>query len=498
MRAWWNFRGRPLTAGIVTLLALAAILVDGYHPYSEDAGIYVASLKWLAHPDLFPASGAFLAPYVHLSLFSHFGAWLLRELHLPLEAVLLVMHFATTWLFAYASHRLAMRCFSRPEGHWGGTLLSILCLSVPVAGTSLSIMDPYLTGRSFSTPFALLAFCAMLERSHWRVFAFLLLASLFHPLMGGYATGFVLMLWAVQRRSWIGVGLVALASLLSAALLQFSQISNAGSAAYRAAVATRSYFFLSEWRWYELLGLAAPVVLLMLYGLWLRRRGDTRPAELALASAATGLISVIVSLLFCHLSYHSYKVAALQPLRPFLFVYCILFVLLGGLLGELLCKRSAWKWIGLTLPLGIGLGFVQHSVYPDSPHLELPWIASRNPWHRAFEWVRLHTPADAVVALDADYIGAPSEDSLGFRAVAERDSLADASKDGGAAAVFPELADRWWRERTATIGLNLVGDAERLVRLRPFHVTWIVLSGNAPTAFPCPFATPAVKVCQLR
>lgn len=492
---------RPLATGLqrtgtILGLTLLAILIDGYHPYSEDAGIYVASLKQLASPGMYPASGAFIAPYVRLSLFSHFGAWLLRMLHLPLEAILFQIHIATVFLLLYGSYGIAKRCFRSRQAQWGGTLLVSLCLCVPVAGTSLSIADPYLTGRSFSTPFTLFAICGALDRSLWRTCLFLVLAATFHPLMGAYAIGFVFLLWTMDRRSWLGATAVTVVSLLAAALFQFSHPPD--SPAHLAAVATRTYFFLSEWRWYELLGIVAPLVLLSSYASWQNRRGRTASAKLANTCVVLGLISVCVSALFCHPASHSQTISPLQPLRPFLFIYLALFLFLGGLLGEFFLKNILWRWTALTIVLGTGLSYVQHTVSPNSPQIELPGVATHNPWHQAFNWIRSNTPSNAVFALDANYIDAPAEDSLGFRAVAERDSLADRSKDGGAAAVFPQLADRWLTEQAATTNLNLITDAERLRRLAPFHVSWIVLNHDSQTSFLCPFTNEAVKVCQLR
>jgi hypothetical protein len=484
-------------------LTLLAILVDGYHPYSEDAGIYVASIKQLAHPGMYATSGVFLAPYVRLSLFSHIGALLIGALHLPFEALLFAIHLATTWLLLYACHGLAKRCFQDQASRRGAVLLVALCLAVPVAGTSLSMMDPYLTGRSFSTPFALLAAGATLDRRMLRVCLFLGLALLFHPLMGAYAVGFSLVIWAVMRRSGMwqsltSLGTIAMASFALAVTTGYSRHSVMESPAYRAAVATRNYFFLSQWRWYELLGLLAPVCLLAIYGAGGRQREDREGRVLALTGAAMGLIAVTVSLVFCHVGSASYQVAALQPLRPFLFVYFVLFLILGALLGQRLLQQAAWRWVVGALILGMGLGVLQHLVYPASDHIEVPMVSSRNPWHRAFDWIRSNTPPNAIVALDADYINASGEDSLGFRAVAERDSLADRSKDGGAAAVFPQLAGQWLREESATTGLNRVDDAERRRRLAPFHVSWVVLDGTAATSMPCPFTTKTVKVCQFQ
>ena len=486
-----------LRCGTILALTLLAILIDGYHPYSEDAGIYVASLKQLASPGMYPASGAFIAPYVRLSLFSHFGAWLLRILHLPLESVLFQIHVATVFLLLYSSYGIAKRCFRDRHAWWGGTLLVALCLCVPVAGTSLSIADPYLTGRSFSTPFTLFAICAALDRSLWRTCLFLLLAAIFHPLMGAYAIGFLLVLWTIEIKSWFGTAAVGAGILLGAALVQLSHGPASESPAHLAAVATRSYFFLSEWRWYELLGIIAPLALLTSFALWQKGRGRPASTNLATASVVMGLISVAVSVAFCHPLAISQTIATLQPLRPFLFIYLVLFLVLGALLGEFILQRALWRWIALTVILGTSLAGVQHAVYPGSPPIELPGVATHNPWHQAFNWIRSNTPANAVFALDANYIDAPDADSLGFRAVAERDSLADHSKDGGAAAVFPQLADRWLIEQAATTNLNHIDDAERLRRLAPFKVSWIVLNRDASTSFLCTFTNEAVKVCQL-
>lgn len=483
----------------LSILTLVAILIDGYHPYSEDAGIYVASLRKLAQPSLYPVSGTFLEPYVRLSLFSHFAAWLLRNLPLPIEALLFGLHLATTSLLLYGGYGIAKRSFRTDEGRWGGTFLFALCLSIPVAGTSLSLMDPYLTGRSFSTPFTLLAVCAIFDRSWWRTCLFLALATLFHPLMGGYAIGLSLLLIAVRRRSWPALVTIAVSGILAAAILQSAQGSVTESPAYTAAVSTRTYFFLSEWSWYEILGLIAPLALLVLWGRQ-RRTPETVFRSLARACVALGLLSCAISLMFCHPTSPLHRVAALQPLRPFLFIYIVMFLFLGGLLAESTSRRTTWRWAVAVLAVGvsIGLAWVQKGTYRGSPQVELPGTASANPWHRAFDWIQVNTAADTMVALDSSYIESDGEDSLGFRAIAMRDSLADRSKDGGAAAVFPQLADRWLREQTVTTNLNRIDDAERRRRLVPFHVSWIVLDGNAATALRCPFATTAVKVCRLQ
>ncbi len=485
-------------AAQLLLAALGAVAISGYHPFGEDAGIYVAGIKSAANPGLYGNSGAFIAPYLRVSLFPQIGAWLVRSLHLPLEVFLFAAQILTTWLLLFACWELARHCFDRREERWAAVLLTAACLSIPVAGTSLFLMDPYLTSRSFSTPLSLLAIAACLDRSFLRTAFLLLLIGLFHPLMVLYAAFFVLLLWAVQVRSRPGAAAILATGLAAAAAIHFSQRTYVESIAYQNAVLSRYYFFLSEWQWYELFGLAAPVLILAAYAS--RRKAVTAAGGVYLAKTCVifGLVSIALSLLFARPVGHSHLIAALQPLRPFLLIYFCMFLLLGGLIGGALLKRSSWLFAILLASIGTGLAFAQHQIYPASAQVELPGLVSHNGWTRAFLWIRDNTPQDARFALDADYIRVPGEDSQGFRAIAERGSLADQSKDGGAAAVFRQLADRWWVEQTATTGLNQMDDSERLRRLAPFHVDWVVLNADAPTHLDCPFIDDAVRVCRLR
>ena len=51
------------------LLTAAAILVHGYHPFVEDAEIYVPGIKQALIPALYPYNAAFFASHAHLTLF---------------------------------------------------------------------------------------------------------------------------------------------------------------------------------------------------------------------------------------------------------------------------------------------------------------------------------------------------------------------------------------------------------------------------------------------
>ena len=469
-------------AGLLLLLALAAIAINGYHPYSEDAGIYVAGIKQAANPALYGTSAAFVTAWSRFSSFSAFNAWLAHSLSVSFDVQLLATQILTTWLLLFAAWKLARICFYRDETRWASVILLAVCLSVPVAGSALCLLDPYVTARSFSMPLTLLAVAACLERKTVRAGVLLVLVALFHPLMSIYAAGFVLFLWVIRRESAIGTSALMISAIAAGTAVQFSQRRVIESSAQAAAVATRSYFFLAEWHWYELFGLAAPLALLGIFLYWNRRvTFSSEPAAmLAKACETTGFAAIVIALLFAHPQSRSPLIAVMQPMRAFVLIYVCLFLMLGGTIGEFILKRSAWRWLLLFAGTGAAIGVVQDHMFPNSAHLELPGRISQNDWKQAFLWIRANTPVDAVFALDADYIHAPGEDTQGFRAIAERGSLADASKDGGAATFLPYLAGRWMAEQSAQTGLNTINDGERLRRLTPFHVTWIVLDRNIP------------------
>jgi hypothetical protein len=205
-----------------------------------------------------------------------------------------------------------------------------------------------------------------------------------------------------------------------------------------------------------------------------------------------GSCALFASLCFVHRS-GSLLLARLQVLRAFQFVYIAGVLLAGGLLARL-HKRA----VAVVLFLIAGALFAgQRLTYPESSHVEWPGMTPRNDWQQAFLWIRANTPKDGVFALDNDYIESPGEDAQGFRATAERSAVADWVKDGGIASNFPQAAIPWWQGSQATALLDHATDDQRLTRLRPLGVTWVVLSAQASTDFVCPFSNDRVRVCRL-
>ena len=147
------------------------------------------------------------------------------------------------------------------------------------------------------------------------------------------------------------------------------------------------------------------------------------------------------------------------------------------------------------LPCGL-CAAAQRIAWAGSRPIEWPGTHPLNPYQQAFLWIRDNTPHNAVFAFNPRLVYLPGEDEQGFRAISERDQLAD-DKDAGIAAVIPQLADRWASQRNAELTVDQMTDSERSLTLAPLGATWLLLPPSADTAFPCPWHNRAVKVCRM-
>ncbi len=476
-------------------LTAAAVLIEGYHPYAEDGGVYAAGIKRLLAPWLYPQYAEFVTEHTRFSVFAPMMECLVRLSHLQLPVVLFATYVLSIWLLLYASWRVAMLSFKDVWASTGAVALVALCCGLPVAGTSLMVIDPYLTARSLSTPLMLLAVAAAMELRWFICTIALAAAACLHPLMAAYAAAFVALVICTQLKTrwrvWGPVGL-GTAALALAAVLQWTAKPERDPNAI--AALTRYYWFPWEWHWYELVGLAGPLVVIAL----VNRRPTERAAALGRAAISLGMIAAVVALGFARAHAAAYVVARLQPLRCFQMVYLVMMLLLGGWCAKRLSSHRKILAAVAFIAIAAGMFLAQRQVYPASIHLELPGREARNDWVRAFEWARANTPINVLFALDANYITTDGEDAQCFRAIAERSALPDYSKDGGEASITPQLASTWMMGSAAQTGLSVESDAERRHKILPLGVSWLVLQHSAATNLDCPYANQTVKLCRMR
>ena len=499
---------RHLLPIVLTFFILA---VHGYHPYAEDGGLYVAGIKHLLNPSLYPTYTPFVTEHLRFSLFAPLVAALVRITQLSLPWTLFSLYAFSAWLTLFAADRLAARITPSSTGRAAAVTLLACWFSLPIAGTALILFDPYLTARSFSTPVALLAITAALDLIHAPTHrtrnlllcaTLVLLATVLHPLMAGYALVSILFLAAAsqptQTRRLTAFTALTLTAILTASLLQL--LAPPESPAYLQVALTRYYWFPFWWHWYEQLGLLAPILVLIA----LLRTGPANPARLLLTRAAIAIATaaIILALTFARAHLATLLVARLQPLRIFQTVYELMILLLGARLGETLLRTHKLRWTLSIATLAAIMLYAQRQTYPASPHLELPSrelrpTHSQNSWVEAFLWARQNTPVTAVFALDAHYITIPGEDAQSFRAIAERSALPDYSKDGGETSITPALTVPWTTASQATLNLDTLSDATRVTTLKPLGATWLLLQSQTPTQLPCPYLNPTLKLCRL-
>jgi hypothetical protein len=273
-------------------------------------------------------------------------------------------------------------------------------------------------------------------------------------------------------------------------------LAPATSAAYHEAAKAHGFHYVQRWAWYELLGIVAPLVIFWWFGRIAKTRQWPVVERVSRALIFYGVI-YLGGAVAVDLPARFEALARLQPLRSLHFLYIVMFVMIGGFLGEFVLRNRLWRWLLLFIPLSAGMFLAQRSLFPASEHIEWPGAAPKNPWGEAFLWIRQNTPVDAIFALDPNYMNLTGEDEIGFRCTAERSRLADDVKDNGAVSMFPPLAENWWAQVQAqTPWKNLrLEDFERLKS--KYGVGWVIVQQPGILGLDCLHQNSAVVVCRV-
>jgi hypothetical protein len=478
-------------------ITLLAIVVHGYHMGTDDGAIYAPGIKKAADPSLYPFGSEFFMHHAQLSFFPRLVAAMTRLTRMPIEWSMLLWFALTQFLLLYAAYELTRQCFRSERARWAGVGLLAAVLNVPVSGTALLIADSYLTARSLSTPLVLLSIAYFVGARNRAGSLWLMIAFLIHPQMALYGVGFG-MLTALGSRSRQRVGFSEPVPVLSSLLLFPLLVGlQPAQGAYREVLASRAYFLVTTWHWWEWLGVVAPLFILVVCARLTPESVLPAFPRVAKTVVSLGLIATAAAIVLASRSDFAYLLR-LQPMRSFHLIYIVFFLLLGGLVGEYLLRTNAWRWIVCFGALSVGMFAVDAVAYPASPHIEWPGVRYRSEWLSTFVWIRDHTPKDALFALDSEYMLKSGVDLHGFRAIAERSMLADQEKDSGAASVFPDLTEHWKEQSAAQSDWAHVSP-HRLQSLRArYGVSWVLLENSAPTDdLIFPYTSGELRVCRI-
>lgn len=486
---------------ILAGLTIAAIFVMGYHPGLEDDSFYLAAIKNHLNPALFPHDSNFFRLQFQATIFDKLIASSVKMLPLPLPWTILLWQFVAIFLVLLGSHRIMRRCFLPPEAQWAAVTLIALLLSMPLPGIAILLGDQYLHPRTLATAAILAAIVAVLDRKLWLSGILLVIAFSIHAIAACFGISFcVFLAWSLRRPRFAG-------STPALLLLPLGWLFEPASDAWRQAAATRGFYFLGAWHWYEWLGVAAPLLLVFLLQGLLQRRSLAAAGSalrpLVSALLYYGVFQMLVGLVIMLPSSFE-RLRPFEPMRYLHLLYLIFFLIAGGLCGAYMLDRRVYRWVLLFVPLGAGMFYAQRQMYSGTPHFELPFYSPANSWVRAFNWIRSSTPLDSYFAVDPHYETLPGEDYHGFRGLAERSVLADYEKDAGMAARVPSLAPRWLREVTALNNWRNFGGPDFQRLQHEFGVNWVLLSrSDREFANPengimiCPYSNEDVKVCRL-
>jgi hypothetical protein len=525
---------------LILFFALMGFAVMGYHPGLEDDGVYLAAVKARLDPALFAHNADFFRLQMQATVFDSAMAGFVRATHVPLPWAELFWQLACLYAILWACHSIARRLFADARAQWAGVATVAALFTLPVAGTALYLADQHLHPRNAAAALLLLAVARILAGRRAQAACLLLAAALVHPLMAAFGFSFcaflslalvdsvharVLSLHSHALSLWArvlspGDRPMGVSRGKAAALVPLAWVLQPANPAWLRALNTRVYCHLAQWTWYEWLGALAPLILFAV--LWrmaehsvaaqngAARRAEKNLARFALAVFAYGVFQQALAVALLAPA-RWVRLLPLQPMRYLHLVYFLFVLVAGCLLGKYLLRASAWRWAAyLVLLNGTMLAAQLNSFrgggYADA-HLELPGMQPANPWLEAFAWIRVHTPKDAYFALDPDYLRAPGENYHGFRALAERSSLADAVKDAGVATQVPELAPVWAAQVAATQGWSRFAPADFHRLKAQFGVDWVLVpfpaprgprpQGPQPDGLDCAWHNRALAVCRI-
>jgi hypothetical protein len=478
---------RTTTFGLL-LLTLGALAVHGYHPYAEDAEIYLPGIKRLLHPALYPTGAEFFESHASLTLFPNLIATSVRFTHIPFDYAIFIWYLASIFLLLLGCREFSRVCFGTVRARWGAVALIASLLTLPVAGTALYLMDQYLNPRNLAAFAGVFAVTRVLEKKYARAAAWIIFTAAVHPLMASFAIAFCVVLIFVEK--------IKKPAFALAAVFPFTNFFAPPTAAYREAMRFHISHFLPQWQWYEWLGLIAPFAVLIWLGRIARLRTLKNLERVCHAAVVYEFVYFVIALVIA-IPQRFEALARLQPLRSLLLVYIFMLMAIGGLVAEYILKGRQWRWFLLFLPVCTGMFVAQRQLFPSTAHIEWPWAAPKNQWEQAFLWIRQNTPVDAAFAIDPFYMEAAGEDRIGFRALAERSRLADANKDSGAVAMFPPLAEEWWGQFQAQKDWPHFSDVDFLRLQEKYRVTWVLVQVPAATGLSCPYKNSAVAVCKI-
>jgi hypothetical protein len=322
---------------LLLTFSLLSFAVMGYHPGTEDDGVYLTAVKSDLDPSLYPHDSDFFRVQLQATLFDNWIAGFVRFTHIPLATTELLFQFASIVAILASCWSIARMLFEDERVQWTGVALVAAMLTLPVSGTAIYIADQHLHPRNIATALVLLAISRILRGKCWHAVPLLLVSFFLHPIMALFGISFCFFLTMALLEpvhAWLRSLRGAFASAVP-----LGWIFEAPTASWRRALETRDFLFLYRWTWYEWLGALGPLILFWLLWRLAHKRGDSLLARFALAVFAYGVVHQTGSMIVLG-SPALVRLTPMQPMRYLQLVYVFMVLIGGCLIGKYILKVS--------------------------------------------------------------------------------------------------------------------------------------------------------------
>ena len=439
----------------LALLTAVAVAVHGYHFGTDDGAVYLPAVVHSIHPELYPYGAEFFESHADLSIFTAVVGASARFFHLNVEWTVFLWHLLTVFAYLLAAWRLASVCFDSARARWSAVSLS--CDGAHRAGRwNGARPDGPLPHRK-------VGFDASEHVSSREPF---LPATAVKRSSGSRLPPSCIRRWHSLPPDVVII--LALPAKWTAPLFEAKPVGQAplpprlplgfsfgpATPEYHQALEMRTFLSVLHWRWYEWLGVAAPLGSAHRVQPATTARSDPRlqphqPRAHALRNCRDGdrrhlrlqreARNLPPPAADARLPTHLHRLlpAARRPARRI----CLEIPLLA--LGRPLRRhrrRASFSSSDRTTPTAA-------TSNGPAPLRSIPGSKPSS----GYAITRRKTPSSHSTRY---YIELPGEDQHGFRGIAQRSVLTDHFKDSGVVSLFPQLAPEWAREQQAQQNWN--------------------------------------------
>ena len=481
---WERHTTKLWVAGGALFVLLATANAAGYRYGVSDQAFYLPVITRSLDADAFPRDGSLIDAQGRLMLVDEVLAAVVRATGMSLEVLSLVGYLLSLALIWTGIVLIGTRVYHHP---WATLALgAAFTLRHRVSRTSANSFEPYFHPRMVAFGLGVLAMAAVLRRRSWLAVGLVAVAAVVHittaiwfaVLLGVALAVLETKFRALALSGAVGallvVGWAALAGPLDGALVQMDE-------PWLQAVASKDSLFANDWplwAWAANLGMLA---VLWWAHRWRERHGRAKREDTAIAWGATALVALFLVTLPAAAAGLSLAVQ-FQISRVFWLVDFVATVYVVAVIAD--SRAAVGRAVTARLPaiaivtlVAVSAARGTYIMLVEQPDRALFAIRlPESPWEDAMQWIA-RQPRDVHVLADP---GHAWKYGTSVRVSAARDVLLEEVKDSALAIYSREVAVRFV-ERTTALGDFSALDADHALDLaRRYDLDYLVTEAELP------------------